>query len=60
MTNREDEKVPRRKKAYAKPQIRCVVLRAEEAVLAACKTASKVGSGQAKCTFPSPCSSPGS
>jgi hypothetical protein len=45
------------KKPYAKPQIQEVPLRPEEAVLGACKTASISGPAQAKCSFPSSCSS---
>jgi hypothetical protein len=45
------------KKPYAKPQIQEVPLRPEEAVLGACKTSSVSGPAQAKCSFPSACSS---
>ena len=52
--NQADE----RKRPYAKPQIQEVPLRPEEAVLGACKTGGVSGPAQAKCTFPSACSSP--
>lgn len=45
------------KKPYAKPQIQEVPLRPDEAVLGGCKTASKSGPSQARCTFPKNCSS---
>jgi hypothetical protein len=45
------------RKPYVKPQIQEVPLRPEEAVLGACKTASISGPAQAKCSFPSSCSS---
>jgi hypothetical protein len=45
------------KRPYAKPQIQEVPLRPEEAVLGACKTSSVSGPAQAKCSFPSNCSS---
>jgi len=45
------------RKPYVKPQIQEVPLRPEEAVLGGCKTSSKSGSGQFRCTFPSKCSS---
>jgi len=47
----------RMRKPYNKPQIQEVPLRPEEAVLGGCKTGSKSGPTQAKCTFPSKCSS---
>jgi hypothetical protein len=47
----------RPRKPYVKPQIQEVPLRPEEAVLGGCKTASKSGSTQSRCTFPKKCSS---
>jgi hypothetical protein len=47
----------RPRKPYSKPQIQEVPLRPEEAVLGGCKTASKSGSAQFRCTFPKKCSS---
>jgi hypothetical protein len=47
----------RGKKRYAKPDIRQVALRPEEAVLGACKTATLGGPGQTKCNTPSNCHS---
>jgi hypothetical protein len=54
-TNTADR--PARKKPYAKPEVKRVMLRPEEAVLAACKTAKTSGAGQGRCNIPSPCSS---
>jgi hypothetical protein len=55
---------PAKKKPYAKPEVRRVMLRAEEAVLGACKTASSGQSGPGgsgnRCSVPSACSSLGS
>ena len=48
---------PAGKKHYVKPEVKRVMLRPEEAVLASCKTASSSGPGQKKCSQPSPCSS---
>jgi hypothetical protein len=50
------------KRPYRKPQVTRVKLRAEEAVLGACKTGSGgvSGPGQPKCSAPSACSSLGS
>lgn len=46
-----------RKKTYVKPEVKRVMLRPEEAVLASCKTSKISGPGQAKCSIPSACSS---
>jgi hypothetical protein len=54
-TNTNDK--PRHKKPYVKPQVRRVMLRPEEAVLASCKTAKVSGPGQKRCNTPSACSS---
>lgn len=43
------------KKAYAKPELRQVSLRPEEAVLGACKTATHSGPSQPSCTAPFNC-----
>ena len=48
---------PAGKKHYVKPEVKRVILRPEEAVLASCKTSKISGPGQAKCSVPSPCSS---
>ena len=45
------------KKAYVKPEVKRVMLRPEEAVLASCKTSKVSGPGQGKCSVPSACSS---
>jgi len=45
------------RKPYVKPQVKRVVLKPEEAVLGACKTASLSGPAQAKCSIPANCSS---
>lgn len=45
------------KKPYAKPEIKQVTLRPEEAVLGSCKTSKISGPGQGRCSVPSPCSS---
>jgi hypothetical protein len=46
-----------RKKPYVKPEVKRVMLRPEEAVLASCKTSKVSGPGQMRCNFPSACSS---
>jgi hypothetical protein len=46
-----------RKKNYVKPEVKRVMLRPEEAVLASCKTSKISGPGQPRCTIPSSCSS---
>lgn len=46
-----------RKKHYVKPEVKRVMLRPEEAVLASCKTSKTSGPGQGVCSVPSPCSS---
>ena len=45
------------KKPYVKPDIQEVPLRPEEAVLGACKTASRSGPAQFRCSTPKSCSS---
>ena len=45
------------KKNYVKPEVKRVMLRPEEAVLASCKTSKISGPGQSKCSVPSACSS---
>jgi hypothetical protein len=49
-----------RKKVYRKPEIRQVPLKAEEAVLGSCKTASSVGPSQPTCNDSGNCSALGS
>lgn len=46
-----------RKQPYEKPDIQEVPLRPEEAVLGACKTSSRSGPAQVRCSFPTACSS---
>ena len=48
------------KRAYQKPELTQVSLKAEEAVLAVCKTQKISGAIQARCLTPAPCSSSGS
>jgi hypothetical protein len=48
---------PGDKKPYAPPEIQEVPLRPDEAVLGGCKTNSKSGSTQVKCSVPHTCSS---
>lgn len=45
------------KQPYAKPEIKQVSLRPEEAVLGSCKTKKISGPGQSRCSVPSACSS---
>ena len=45
------------KKPYETPSIQEVPLRPEEAVLGACKTSSRSGPAQVRCSFPTACSS---
>lgn len=54
-TNNQDKM--RHKKPYAKPEVKRVMLRPEEAVLGSCKTSKISGPGQSKCSIPSACSS---
>ena len=42
---------------YTKPEVREVPLRPEEAVLGACKTSTRSGPAQLRCSFPTSCSS---
>jgi hypothetical protein len=48
------------KKPYVKPEVKQVLLRAEEAVLGSCKTTTAVGPAQAKCKVAGKCSVIGS
>jgi hypothetical protein len=57
MTDRSNDDADDGKKPYAKPDIRQVSLRPEEAVLGACKVHKVAGPGQKGCDAPSPCSS---
>jgi hypothetical protein len=54
--DKNDERTTR-KKNYVKPEVKRVMLRPEEAVLASCKTSKVSGPGQSKCSVPSACSS---
>ena len=58
--NDESQSERNGKRAYQKPELTQVPLKPEEAVLAVCKTGSKSGPAQARCTAPSPCSQSGS
>jgi hypothetical protein len=58
-TNSEDGTRSNRK-PYQKPQVRQVLLRAEEAVLGACKTQSGAGPAQSRCHLPHRCTPLGS
>lgn len=49
--------VDQAKRPYAKPEVREVPLRPDEAVLGACKTSSRSGPAQIRCNFPTSCSS---
>lgn len=49
-THENHQPTPELKKPYAKPQVKRVELRAEEAVLGACKTNNSAGPGASKCT----------
>jgi hypothetical protein len=59
-----DDQYPKKKsgskKPYAKPEVKKVRLKPEEAVLGSCKTSSVSGPGQSTCTYVAPCSTPGS
>lgn len=57
MTVKPDHHGERKKRPYTKPEVRRVLLRPEEAVLAACKTSKLAGPGQTRCGIPGPCSS---
>ena len=57
MSTPPDQQPNRGRKPYAKPEIKQVSLRPEEAVLGSCKTSKISGPGQAKCSVPSACSS---
>lgn len=51
---------PPERKTYEKPVLHCFPLRAEEAVLGFCKTASTAGPNIGNCATPSACFSQGS
>ena len=57
MTPKPDDPGVKKKLPYTKPEVRRVILRPEEAVLAACKTTKISGPGQSRCGVPGPCSS---
>jgi hypothetical protein len=52
----ENSNSTHQKKPYAKPEVKRVMLRPEEAVLGSCKTSKTGGTGQSKCSVPSACS----
>ena len=60
MSDTPEQDAQHQKKLYVKPQLWRVQLRADEAVLGNCKTASSNGPVQATCNSPAPCSSVGS
>jgi len=60
MNDTPEQDAHHQKKVYVKPQLWRVQLKADEAVLGNCKTASSSGPVQATCTSPSACSSAGS
>jgi len=43
------ENQPGKKEAYVKPQVKQIMLKPEEAILGACKTAAIAGPAQSKC-----------
>ncbi|HZP48861.1 MAG TPA: hypothetical protein VFB07_10020 [Vicinamibacterales bacterium] len=55
--NADDSPSVDQKRPYAKPEVREVPLRPEEAVLGACKTSARSGPAQLRCSFPTSCSS---
>jgi len=56
-TRDDSVSVDQTKRPYTKPEVREVPLRAEEAVLGACKTSNRSGPAQFRCSFPTSCSS---
>lgn len=56
MQDKTDDHGAKKKRPYVKPEVRRVILRPEEAVLAGCKTATIAGPGHGKCSVPGPCS----
>jgi hypothetical protein len=60
MSQDEGQKPEPEKKPYAKPEVKQVELRAEEAVLGACKTDAHRGPGSTNCRIPTACSTQGS
>ena len=60
MGTKLQEEMGSNKKPYIKPQIKQVLLRAEEAVLGSCKTTAAAGPAQAKCKVAGKCSVIGS
>lgn len=55
-----EEKTRIGKKKYAKPELKRVLLRPEEAVLGACKNSAAHGPMQFRCNSPAPCNVMGS
>jgi hypothetical protein len=55
-----DEKGRAGKKKYARPELKKVLLRPEEAVLGACKNSAAHGPMQIRCNSPAPCNVMGS
>ena len=43
------DKEPKKKEAYTKPEVKQILLKPEEAILGACKTAAIAGPAQARC-----------
>jgi hypothetical protein len=60
MKDQETQTPKAGRKPYRKPEIRQVLLRPEEAVLGACKTASSTGPTRFPCNWTVPCTTAGS
>jgi len=60
MEQEEAKKGKEPKKTYRKPEVKQIELRAEEAVLGACKSGASAGPGSGTCTVPTACSTVGS
>jgi hypothetical protein len=60
MKGQETQSIERARKPYQKPEIKQVLLRPEEAVLGACKTASSTGPSRFPCAGAIPCTTAGS
>ena len=60
MEQDDAKKANESKKSYVKPEVKQIELRAEEAVLGACKSGATAGPGSGTCTVPTACSTVGS
>jgi hypothetical protein len=47
--NTRTENQPKKKEVYVKPEVKQIMLKPEEAILGACKTATVAGPAQSKC-----------